>query len=246
MDGQNGLSFAAGFDLSLREIGLGRRLIAGFARPDGERKGGFNMLQTGQIAGQNPSPVPLPTRQRLIEAASRLFCRYGINAVGVDAIVSEAGTAKATLYKLFGSKERLVEAVLDHEGREWRAWFLGALHKGEASPLQKMQRIFPLLREWFASDRFYGCPFINAVGEHDKRDNRLRALTLQHKRVVVAAIAELADEAGLAEPEQVAHQFALLIDGAIVAAMVLDDPGVADLGAGMASRLLGSLPTAQL
>ena len=51
-------------------------------------------------------------RDRLIRAASELFCRYGINATGIDAIVEQSGTAKATLYKTFGSKEGLIEAVL--------------------------------------------------------------------------------------------------------------------------------------
>ena len=61
-----------------------------------------------------------PARERLLRAAADLFCRRGIHAVGVDAIVEAAGTAKTTLYKLFGSKERLVEAVLEAEGRAWR------------------------------------------------------------------------------------------------------------------------------
>jgi len=68
-------------------------------------------------------PISSP-RDRLIEAATRLFCRYGVNSVGVDAIVEAAGTAKTTLYKVFGSKDGLVEAVLDREGRTWRAWFV--------------------------------------------------------------------------------------------------------------------------
>ena len=58
-----------------------------------------------------------PPRERLIESARTLFCRYGINSVGVDAIIEAAGTAKTTLYKLFGSKDGLVEAVLEREGR---------------------------------------------------------------------------------------------------------------------------------
>ena len=64
----------------------------------------------------------LSPRERLILAATRLFCAHGIAATGVDAVLREAGVAKMTLYKLFGSKDRLVEAVLDEEGRRWRGW----------------------------------------------------------------------------------------------------------------------------
>ena len=51
---------------------------------------------------------------------------------------------------------------------------------------------------------------------------------MKHKKVVLAYIEKLAAEMGAAEPEMLAHQLGLLIDGAIVAAMVSRDPGVAD------------------
>lgn len=179
-------------------------------------------------------------RMRLIEAASRLFCRLGINAVGVDAVIAEAGTAKASLYKNFGSKEGLVEAVLTHEGACWRDWFLDRLHDGEAKPAERLERIFPILKEWFARENFFGCPFINAIGEHDKADDRLRQLTIAHKMVVLNAIEALAAEAGTPDPALFAHQIGLLMDGAIIAAMVTKDPGSADLAQATALLLIRS------
>lgn len=176
-------------------------------------------------------------RERLLGAATDLFCRRGFHSVGVDAIVEAAGTAKTTLYKLFGSKEALVEAVLDREGRAWRDWFLGGLDAGEATPRERLDRIFPLLVEWFRSERFYGCPFINAVGEHDKDDDRMRRLALGHKRQVLARIRQVLDEAGIRDADAVSHQAGLLIDGAIVAALVTRDPEVG-LAAGAAFRAL--------
>ncbi len=147
-----------------------------------------------------------PPRQRLIEAATKLFCRYGINATGIDAVLKEAGVAKMTLYKVFGSKDQLVEAVLEEEGRRWRDWFLSALDAGEDPPRSKLDRIFPLLRTWFAEEGFYGCPFINAVAEHDKSDQRLRNMTMRHKKAVLKRFTALADAAGAADPEGLVHQ----------------------------------------
>ena len=167
-------------------------------------------------------------RARLLAASTELFCRYGVHAVGVDAIVEAAATAKTTLYKLFGSKDALVEAVLDGEGRAWRDWFIGGLDAGGGGPRARLDRIVPLLREWFASDRFYGCPFINAVGEHDKADDRMRRLALAHKRVVLDRIRALVEEAGAEDADGLAHQIGLIIDGAIVAALVTRDPRVVD------------------
>src|ERR1700749_3209743 len=176
-------------------------------------------------------------RGRLLSAATHLFCKNGINATGIDAIIDEAGTAKTTLYKLFGSKTNLVHAVLESEGKQWRAWFIGAIEAGGGDAQTKLARIFPALKVWFAEERFYGCPFINAVAEHDKDAKQFRNIALKHKKVVLAHIEKLAGEMGAAEPGLFAHQLALLIDGAIVAAMVSRDPGVADTAALAAGSL---------
>ena len=172
-----------------------------------------------------------------MNAATHLFCKDGINATGIDAIINEAGTAKTTLYKLFGSKTNLVHAVLESEGKQWREWFIGAMEEGGGDAQTKLTRIFPALKSWFGEDRFYGCPFINAVAEHDKDQKQFRAIAMRHKKVVLAHIEKLAAEMGAAEPELLAHQLALLIDGAIVAAMVSRNPGVADT-AGLAAGSL--------
>jgi AcrR family transcriptional regulator len=176
-------------------------------------------------------------RGRLLSAATHLFCKNGINATGIDAIINEAGTAKTTLYKLFGSKNNLVRVVLETEGKQWREWFIGALEAGGGSPQDKLTRIFPSLKDWFRQERFYGCPFINAVGEHDKDQKQLRAIAMRHKKIVLGYIEKLAGEMGAIEPAVLAHQLGLLMDGAIVAAMVSRDPCVADT-AGLAARPL--------
>jgi len=184
-------------------------------------------------------------RDRLMDAATRLFCKNGINATGIDAIVAEAGTAKTTLYKIFKSKSDLVEAVLEAEGRVWRGWFMAGIERGK-TPRDKLDSIFPVLKKWFGEDGYYGCVFINAVGEHPKEETRLRAITVAHKSFVLAHIAELARAAGAARPEFLAHQIGLLMDGAIVAAMVTRDPSVADAAGLAASALLDEACGARL
>src|SRR5271156_4759599 len=77
-------------------------------------------------------------RGRLLGAATQLFCKNGINATGIDAIIHEAGTAKTTLYKLFGSKTSLVHAVLESEGKLWREWFIATIESGGGDPQTKL------------------------------------------------------------------------------------------------------------
>jgi AcrR family transcriptional regulator len=182
---------------------------------------------TDHGVGERTAGAPSP-RERLIEAATRLFCRYGVNSVGVDAIVAAAGTAKATLYKLFGSKDALVETVLTREGEKWRAWFLDEIDGAGGLAGERLNRIAPALKRWFGAADFYGCPFINTVGECDKADDRMRGLAIAHKKIVLERLAALAAEAGYADPGETAHTLGLIIDGAIVAALVTRNPGVAD------------------
>jgi AcrR family transcriptional regulator len=166
-------------------------------------------------------------RERLLDAARHLFCLNGINATGVDAIVARAGTAKTTLYKIFGSKQQLVEAFLDREGQSWRSWFFASVDALPGSPCDRLAGVFDVLQVWFAREDFAGCPFINAVGEHDKSDDRLRALALRHKGVVDAYLEQIAHAAGISDASALIGDLGILMDGAIVAAMVSRRPEVA-------------------
>jgi AcrR family transcriptional regulator len=172
-------------------------------------------------------PLAASPRERLLDAAKQLFCLYGINATGVDAIVAKAGTAKTTLYKIFGSKQQLVEAFLDREGQRWRTWFFASVDALPGDASDRLVGVFDVLQTWFRDDDFAGCPFINAVGEHDKSDERLRALALQHKSAVDAYLGQIARDAGVRDPASVINELGILIDGAIVAAMVSRRPETA-------------------
>src|SRR6201987_3956695 len=90
-------------------------------------------------------------RGRLLSAATHLFCKNGINATGIDAIIEQAGTAKTTLYKLFGSKTNLVHAVLESEGKQWREWFIGAIEAGGGDADTKLRGIFPAVESWLGA-----------------------------------------------------------------------------------------------
>ena len=194
--------------------------------------------ETDRSLGEPEETLASP-RDRLLDAATRLFCRFGINSVGVDAIVEAAGTAKTTLYNSFGSKDGLVEAVLEREGRAWRTWFLAELDGPGGTAQERLGRIGPALRQWFGREDFFGCPFINAVGEFDKSDDRMRARAIAHKKIVLERLAALCAEAQFPEPVQTAHALGLVIDGAIVAALVTRDVSAADI-AGRACQALFS------
>ncbi len=59
------------------------------------------------------------TRTRLLRAAITVFDRKGYTAASVREIVEMAGVTKPALYYHFGSKERLLAAVLEQAAREF-------------------------------------------------------------------------------------------------------------------------------
>src|ERR1700757_478022 len=54
------------------------------------------------------------TRQRLIEAAGRGFCRMGFEAAPIDVIAEEAGFSRGAFYSNFESKDELFVELLGH------------------------------------------------------------------------------------------------------------------------------------
>lgn len=178
-------------------------------------------------------------RERVLNAATELFCHHGFAATGVDTIVSRAGTAKSTLYAHFKSKENLIDAVLEQEGQAWRDWFFARLGTVTGTPADKLIAVFDVLKEWFRDPEFYGCPFINAIGEANSGNARLREAARQHKAHVNLWIRAQAMELGMKDTDGLVRDMTLLIDGAIVAAQVSEDDSYADVAKAMITRQLG-------
>lgn len=164
---------------------------------------------------------------RLIAAGQRLFCREGVHATGIARLLAEAGVSRKTLYERFGSKERLLQEVLIREGQVWRRWFADGLARVDGPPRTRLLAIFDLLEAWFAQPHFYGCAFINAVAEHDKAAPPLHKLAISHREDTNALLLPLARLAGAPDPERLVEKLSLLMDGAIVTAMVTCDPSAA-------------------
>jgi AcrR family transcriptional regulator len=176
----------------------------------------------------------------VLAAASWLFCHHGFQATGVDAIARRAGTAKTSLYKHFGNKDQLIEAVLEREGAAWRSWFFTEMGKIEGGPEDRLVAVFDILETWFGDPNFFGCPFINALGEFDIKNARLRTLLAAHKTHLNGWIAAQAEMTGVRDPQVVVAQFTLLIDGAIVAAQASGNTAYAAHARKLAALLLAA------
>jgi len=177
-----------------------------------------------------------PARERLLAAADELFYEEGVNLVGIDRIIERAGVAKASLYDCFGSKEELIRSYLQqrHEARQVRLRERLARY---ASPREKILAVFDAMAEAAAKPDFRGCAFARASAEA-RPGSSVKAACDESRAWNLALFADLARQAGAADPDRVAQQLRLLYDGASVSAHVDASSSAALAARAMAELLL--------
>lgn len=190
-----------------------------------------------------PAPSQSAARERILEAASVAFYGRGIGAVGVDLVVAEAGVAKATLYRHFRSKDDLVVAFLRRRDGRWRGWLRSAVERLAPRPADRPLAVFDALGEWFASEDFRGCAFINAAAEIADPDHPARAAVEDHERLLGSDLEDMLRAAGAADPAGDAAALLLLVQGAIVSALIEKDAAPAARARAAAARILSTPPT---
>lgn len=164
-----------------------------------------------------PTTRRRPALERVVRTADRLFYADGIHATGVDTIAASAGVSKTSMYTYFRTKDDLVGAYVEGRSRAWREHVAAELDAVDGGPEAKIAAVFTLLGDWFRTEDFNGCPFINAEAESTK-DSPAHAVNVQHRAWIRGLFARLAQEAGSAAPETTGIHLAMLYDGAMVGA----------------------------
>lgn len=174
---------------------------------------------------------------RLLTVTEKLIYANGINATGMDAIVKESGVARKTIYRKFPNKEDLIAEVLRQRDIRWMNWFISSTSRTD-EPKMRLLSTFDALVEWFDSSDFNGCAFINAAGEMGSTSVAIANVTKEHKVNLEKYLIQLAVEYGDPNPERMAAEFLILLDGAITVAKVMGDKNSAKNAKSVAERLL--------
>ena len=177
-------------------------------------------------------------REQLIQAALELFGKHGIHATGIDTIVERSGVTKKTLYSHFRSKEELVLAVLRQYDGMARNEFMRRVGSGGKTPKARLLAIFDFAECWFQQSNFYGCLFINTIGEYSDNDTPIRQVCKDYKKLVKDYILSLCEQVGTSYPKELAEELALLLEGATVTAQVSQNPKTAKIAKRAAKALI--------
>lgn len=161
-------------------------------------------------------------RERILETASSLFYQRGVRAVGVDLVVEEAGVAKTSLYRHFGTKDDLVAAFLAREDEDfWGTWDnVAELHKDDARA--ELDAQLEWIGERVGRPNYRGCPQINVAAEFPEADHPARKVAAAHKREMRSRLKGIAERLGADRPAELAGQLALLVNGAFVSSQMLE------------------------
>jgi AcrR family transcriptional regulator len=167
---------------------------------------------------------------RLLAAATDLFGKYGIRAVGVDRILREADCAKASLYSAYGSKDALVIAYLTELDVADRNRFAQAI-EGVTEPIAKALTFFDLAHTKGLRHDFPGCLYASAASEFP--GVRFEPID-DHRQWVRSTLSGLIKATGIRRPAPLARHIQLLYDGALVASKVEQSVEPIRFGRGLA------------
>ncbi|HEY1927273.1 MAG TPA: TetR/AcrR family transcriptional regulator [Caulobacteraceae bacterium] len=163
----------------------------------------------------------MSARDRILETASDLFYREGVRAIGVDTIVERSGVSKTSLYRLFDSKDALVAAFAAEKGRSFWAWWDDIEERHADDPRGFLDAMLSGLAERIAHSAYRGCPFLNLATEFPDDEHPGRIAARSNKEELQARLAAIVAKLGVGDPNRVASQIALLINGALVTGLVM-------------------------
>lgn len=165
---------------------------------------------------------PERTRSQILATVTPMLYERGVDGIGVAELCDRAGISKQTLYRHFGSKEGLVEAVLEQRSARVGRWLRSAAAEGE-TPADQLGAVFAALGTWFTEPDFRGCVVMNAATQH--RSGPVLTLAGRHLEMYVELFTTIASAAGARDPDTVARQWLQLVEGATLIAAMSGTPG---------------------
>jgi AcrR family transcriptional regulator len=196
---------------------------------------------TGAIEIPVPPPQPplAPAKQRILETADALFYDEGTRTVGVDRLIAAAHVTKATFYKHFGSKERLVIAYVENRHRSV-AQRIAEIARTSADAASVVRTIRDVIISMIEEPGFRGDAFANVAAEFPDHEHPVRRAVESHRDWYLGVLEDLLRHMGIDLPGDVADDLMLARDGAMSGAYVGDPIAVTASLRRAFARVLGS------
>jgi AcrR family transcriptional regulator len=153
-------------------------------------------------------------RDRIFEAAKKLFYKFGVRGVSVDQIAAEADTTKVTVYRVFESKDDLLIKVLEDQSQHVWTWWDSVVAKYEGKPREQLEALFSEMRECIAEDDAErGCLLSNVAVEVVEEGHPAREVIRKYKAELAARLRALCHAMGARQPDMLGDSLSLLLNG---------------------------------
>jgi AcrR family transcriptional regulator len=155
-----------------------------------------------------------PAKLRILLTADELFYDEGIRSVGVDRLIATANVTKATFYKHYGSKDRVITAYVGYRHRQVAEAF-AELAATTKTPAATLTALLDSILDEIAAPGFRGCPFINAAAEFSEAQHPVRVAVREHREWYETVLERLTRALGHPMPGDAADDLVLARDGAM-------------------------------
>lgn len=132
----------------------------------------------------------MSTKKIILDVAEKLFNQFGYNSIGVDLIRDEADVSKTSIYRHFGSKNKLIEAVLNRRHERFIAELRDAITKADNTE-SKLEAILKWHLAWFKEESFKGCMFMHAQAEFKDTEKKISEEAQRHKAAIKSLLVEI-------------------------------------------------------
>jgi AcrR family transcriptional regulator len=177
-------------------------------------------------------------RERILATANELFYREGVRAIGVDTVVERSGVSKTSLYRVFESKNALIAAFAAERNRASWVWWDRIEEQHADDPRALLEALLSEIARRIGGPAYRGCPFLNLATEFPDENHPGWVAARANKEEMRARLATIVAKLGVGDPNRVASQIALIINGAYATGLVAKPADLRDDLVDAAMKLL--------
>jgi AcrR family transcriptional regulator len=176
-----------------------------------------------------------------MKAAFQRLYRDGFRNVGIDQILNDVRISKTAFYKHFESKEDLLLAALEdlhqHMEQDFRTI---VVQRGGDSPVAQLRALFDAVQNITDSEQFHGCVFVNVALEFPGAHEPAHMVAARSKAAIEGVVREIAERAGANDPQAMAQELCLIMEGAYVTRHVTGNPATAAIARRVAEGVIAA------
>jgi AcrR family transcriptional regulator len=181
------------------------------------------------------------TRERLVEVATQLFYNDGFRHVGLDQILTQVGITKTAFYKHFPSVDDLIVEVLRKQSVWLQSHFMEIVRQhGGPTAMGQLSALFDAVEQILQQEGFHGCIFVSAAMEFPSPHDPAHRAALQNRLAIERLVHDIAERAGALQPQVLAEQLCLIMEGTYAARQVTGRPETIETARQIAHEIIRS------